>query len=135
MYKSYTIYDSTGNILVSGEVPADQVSLQLNRYPGAFLIEQESDPGTDVVDTVNATVLKGQKSPPPPRVKLYDESRAELYPKLADQLDMLWHSMDDGTLPKAEPFYTYIKTIKQAYPKDDSTPTGSVSVISADNIP
>ena len=39
------------------------------------------------------------------------------YPPVAEQLDMLWHAMDQGQLPKAEPFYSNIKRIKDKYPK------------------
>lgn len=135
MYTSFTIYDSSGNIIVSGRVLTEDLPHQLDRYPGAFLVEQESDPSTDIVDPVTNTILKGQRPPPPPPVKTYDQNRLNLYPDVGEQLDMLWHAMDTGTLTKAEPFYTYIKTIKDAYPKDNSTPTNSVSIISADNTP
>jgi hypothetical protein len=39
------------------------------------------------------------------------------YPKVEDQMDMLWHAMDDGVIPKVEPFYSQIKAIKDKYPK------------------
>lgn len=48
----------------------------------------------------------------------YIEQRKMEYPKMSDQLDMLWHAMNDGLLPKAEPFYTSIKTVKDKYPKE-----------------
>lgn len=47
----------------------------------------------------------------------YAKRRAENYPALSEQLDALWHAMDQGTLPKAEPFYSSIKTVKETYPK------------------
>ena len=47
----------------------------------------------------------------------YVEQRAAEYPPIKDQLDALWHAMDQGTLPKAEPFYSSIKTVKETYPK------------------
>ena len=48
---------------------------------------------------------------------MYRNQRSQEYPQVTDQLDMLWHAMDDGTLPKVEPFYTQIKTVKDKYPK------------------
>lgn len=48
----------------------------------------------------------------------YIDQRKMEYPKMSDQLDMLWHAMNDGLLPKAEPFYTSIKTVKDKYPKE-----------------
>jgi len=39
------------------------------------------------------------------------------YPSLGDQLDMLWHAIDNGTLNKTSDFYTAIKAVKDAHPK------------------
>lgn len=52
----------------------------------------------------------------------YKKYRAQNYPPIEDQLDMLWHGMHEGTLPKAEPFYSTIKRIKETYPKDGVVP-------------
>jgi hypothetical protein len=67
--------------------------------------------------------------PPPPQELLddipnvlateYRRHRAVEYPQIYDQLDMLWHAMDDGTLPKVDSFYDAIKTIKDKYPKSE----------------
>ena len=43
--------------------------------------------------------------------------REREYPSIGDQLDMLWHAMDQGSLTQVEPFYTKIKEIKDKYPK------------------
>ena len=40
------------------------------------------------------------------------------YPALGDQLDMLWHAIDNGTLNKTSDFYTAIKAVKDAHPKE-----------------
>ncbi|MBF8688051.1 MULTISPECIES: hypothetical protein [Pseudomonas] len=45
------------------------------------------------------------------------KARATDYPAIEEQLDMLWHAMDQGTMPKAEPFYSTIRRVKQQYPK------------------
>ena len=50
-------------------------------------------------------------------VSQYSERRRAEYPQITDQLDALWHAMDQGTLPKVEPFYSQIKTVKDRYPK------------------
>jgi hypothetical protein len=47
----------------------------------------------------------------------YQRTRAEQYPAIADQLDMLWHAMDTGALPKVDSFYSAIKAVKDANPK------------------
>lgn len=51
----------------------------------------------------------------------YKQLRADSYPKLADQLDMLWHAMDSGQTPKVEPFYSEIKAVKDKFPKVPGT--------------
>lgn len=134
MLKSFTIYDQLGNILSSGQVLAEDLPLQLTNYPGAYLLEEASDPAKDIIDTINKTVLKNQKPPEPEKIKSYAESRNELYPDVTEQLDMLWHSMDRNEIPKAEPFYSYIKAIKDAYPKNGTVPPDSVVVISGDSV-
>jgi hypothetical protein len=48
----------------------------------------------------------------------YKEQRAKQYPSIGDQLDMLWHAIDNGTLNKTSDFYTAIKAVKDAHPKE-----------------
>jgi hypothetical protein len=40
------------------------------------------------------------------------------YPSLGDQLDMLWHAIDTNSLNKTSDFYTAIKAVKDAHPKE-----------------
>jgi hypothetical protein len=47
----------------------------------------------------------------------YADQRRSAYPILGDQLDMLWHAMDVGVLPKVQDFYDAIKAVKDQYPK------------------
>jgi hypothetical protein len=42
---------------------------------------------------------------------------ARKYPSITDQLDMLWHAMDNNEIPRANTFYTAIQTVKNAHPK------------------
>ena len=44
--------------------------------------------------------------------------RLRKYPPIGDQLDMLWHAIDNGTLNKTSDFYTAIKAVKDAHPKE-----------------
>lgn len=48
----------------------------------------------------------------------YRKLRKLEYPNVADQLDMLWHAMNDQKIPKSEPFYSKIKAVKDKYPKE-----------------
>ena len=43
--------------------------------------------------------------------------RVKEYSSVLDQLDQLWHDIDEGKLDKTGSFYTTIKTIKDKYPK------------------
>ena len=49
----------------------------------------------------------------------YMSKRSYEYPRIQEQLDMLWHAMDDGALPKDNAFYTSIKAVKDKYPKPE----------------
>jgi len=39
------------------------------------------------------------------------------YPKIGEQLDKLWHDIDEGKLDKNGEFYNYIKNVKDTFPK------------------
>lgn len=44
-------------------------------------------------------------------------SRQSAYPPISDQLDMLWHAIDEGTLDKTSDFYQSLKAVKDSFPK------------------
>ncbi|MGO1208013.1 MAG: hypothetical protein ACTMIS_13975, partial [Pseudomonas putida] len=60
--------------------------------------------------------IDGEFEPHAPDVS-YDLARRGGYPPIEEQLDMLWHAMDQGAMPKAEPFYTTLQRVKQQHPK------------------
>ena len=51
----------------------------------------------------------------------YARTRADAYPSIGDQLDMLWHAIDVGDWTAAKvkttEFYTALKAVKDANPK------------------
>lgn len=49
--------------------------------------------------------------------KLYQSLRRSEYPPISDQIDMIWHAMDNGGFPIINDFYETIKEIKNKYPK------------------
>lgn len=56
--------------------------------------------------------------PPLPVELPYTLKRAREYPTVAEQLDMLWDTMDADLMPgKDGPWYQAIKAIKDKYPK------------------
>jgi len=126
--KYYAVYDNTGKIIRSGSCPEAAFAFQLMNTEVEFLIEtdHEVDPATDEIHHDTQTVLKGVRTPEPPPGSLaaapeYVQNRVQLYPSVQEQLDMMWHAMDDGTSPKVEPWYSLIKGIKEAHP----APTGT----------
>lgn len=55
--------------------------------------------------------------PEPPLT--YRELRAAAYPTLGDQLDMIWHAINQGLpLDTTSQFYQAIAQVKETYPKD-----------------
>ena len=50
----------------------------------------------------------------------YKNQRRNAYPEIGDQLDMLWHSIDQDPQLKSKyfNFYEAIKAVKVKYPKD-----------------
>lgn len=47
--------------------------------------------------------------------------RSQEYPKIEDQLDMLWHMMDQDVIPgKDSIWYNSIKTVKDTNPKSSN---------------
>ena len=47
----------------------------------------------------------------------YQKDRKEQYPDIGDQLDMLWHAIDSGTLDQTSDFYITLKEVKDNNPK------------------
>ena len=72
----------------------------------------------DVAYDANGNVVTYNES----TVQAYIDANAyksqRQYPSLGDQLDMLWHAIDNGTLNKTSDFYTAIKAVKDAHPKE-----------------
>lgn len=125
----FTVYNAAGEILRSGQCPEEFVSNQASA--GEFVIAQESDPASDMVDPATQQVLRGAK-PPLPVDMDYRRARLMAYPDLGDQLDMLWHAMDERPALRTEPFYSALKAVKDAYPKDNSVVPGSVVIYPVD---
>ena len=49
--------------------------------------------------------------------KTYKLDREVEYPELGEQLDALFHDIDEGKLDKTGSFYTLLKEVKDTYPK------------------
>ena len=55
-----------------------------------------------------------------PEQSKYAQQRRNAYPEIGDQLDMLWHSIDQDPQLKSKyfDFYETIKAVKVKYPKN-----------------
>jgi len=55
-----------------------------------------------------------------PEESKYAQQRKNAYPEIGDQLDMLWHSIDQDPQLKSKyfDFYEAIKAVKVKYPKN-----------------
>jgi len=49
----------------------------------------------------------------------YQRDRMQSYPSIGNQLDMLWHAMNNGEIPKANTFFDAIETVKTSFPKPE----------------
>ncbi len=49
----------------------------------------------------------------------YQQLRKFAYPDIGEQMDALWHAMDEGVLPKIEPMYSDIKAVKEQFEKNN----------------
>lgn len=124
--KHFVIHNAAGEILRTGICQDETFELQV-QGPDEFVIEAQADVEIDSVDPATGQIVPGGR-PPPPVDMDYRKARLEAYPGVNEQLDMLWHAMDNDVLPKVEPFYSRLKAVKDAYPKDNSVVPGSVIV-------
>jgi hypothetical protein len=128
--KHFVVHNAAGEILRAGVCQDEVLEFQATG-PDEFVIEAEADVETDSVDTATGQVIAGGRPPPPVNMD-YRKARVDAYPNVREQLDMLWHAMDSYHMPRVEPFYSRIKAVKEAYPKDNSVVPGSVVVYSVE---
>ncbi len=68
--------------------------------------------------TMEQVIEKAQELQAIEQQNLYKIERAKSYPSINDQLDMLWHMMDNETIPgKDSQWYNVIKVVKDSNPK------------------
>ena len=78
--------------------------------------------GNNVATDVPEQTIKDEMD----RVRIeeqYKSERANMYPDIREQLDQLWHAMDNDETKRLEPFYSSIKNVKDTFPKDVSNNT------------
>ena len=83
---------------------------------GTFIAQWKSgspQPTESEIETAHAPWQAEQDA------QAYARTRAAAYPSIGDQLDMLWHAIDDNATLKTRyaDFHTAIKAVKDANPK------------------
>ena len=96
-------------------IPDDAVSLTDDEYN--TIIDEQSK--GKVIDVKNDKVVTEEYVLSEEQIaNIYRMKRKSNYPEITEQLDMLWHMMDDETLPgKGSDWYNTILDIKTKYPK------------------
>ena len=83
----------------------------------ANLIIHSADPKPTELELTDALAAKQAEFD----AAAYARARADAYPSIGDQLDMLWHAIDTGDWTAAKvkttKFYTALKAVKDANPK------------------
>ena len=82
-----------------------------NSYDTLIWLDDSPKPTKQELDSQWLTVKNYLES------KAYIDKRQVEYPKITDQLDMLWHAIDSGSLDKDSDFYKSLKAVKDANPK------------------
>lgn len=87
--------------------------------PTDAAVEVPEPPPQDVVFPYKTRYVNGQyvRTTEPWMPVTHAQERLMAYPPVGDQLDMLWHAMNRGEIPRVEPFYRQIKEVKDKYPK------------------
>ena len=93
---------------------ADKMAAIQSLVPGAQVTIE--DGRVTWYDPAVAPVTEEQIAAEVERLR-YVPLRAQAYPNPLDQLDMLWHAMDQGKLSKDNDFYQAIKAVKDRFPK------------------
>ena len=77
------------------------------------------DEGTTPIPKADIEAKMNEMANEPEQSK-YAEQRRNAYPEIGDQLDMLWHSIDQNPelQMKYFDFYQAIKSVKVKYPKN-----------------
>lgn len=74
---------------------------------------------TEEINDLKLREIEHEKRQEKRKLEDYKYKREEQYKKLPEYLDMLWHAMDRGEIPKAIEFYDHVKSVKTSFPKPE----------------
>lgn len=108
MIKKFFLYRDDGMMLSTAYLTDDEAAGQVN----ITSVEPTPEPGKvpwfidGAWENRDVVVVETAQS----------EIRQRAYPAIGEQLDMLWHAMDRGEIPKAQVWYDSIKQVKDSVP-------------------
>jgi 4-hydroxyphenylpyruvate dioxygenase-like putative hemolysin len=110
----YVITDSGNRIVASGIVQSQNTALV--EVPEGCRIHFGI---TAALGSTKQMLVDGQvvDTQEPIFEATYQTKRMSDYPSVGEQMDMLWHAMNNGDMAKIEPFYSEILAVKQRFPK------------------
>ena len=94
--------------LVGGQLAGDPDGKNIN------YIDEQKPPSEKAITDEIARLEKEESD------NAYKDKRAVAYPSIVDQLDLLWHAIDSGTLDNRDhrnKFYSTLKEVKTNNPK------------------
>lgn len=104
--------DPTSLSVIMGEITDPKIQQMAEQY-GMILMELEQD------EVSGGFYLPGKL---PQFQESYDLLRQQEYPPIAEQLDMLYHDIEQGKLgetAKDSSFYSALKQVKETFPKEE----------------
>lgn len=108
--KQFIYLDSENRVIEKMAVPDNTPLLE---KPGLLCVEVDEDVPLNTIygetTYVDTPMFTDEAD--------YRKKRKAAYPPISEQLDMLWKAMNENLLPRAEPFYSTIKGVKDLYPK------------------
>ena len=119
----------TGEILSTGKAEHIPNGGVCSAFPDELVIEGVADITTDTICKKTHVVLPNTRIIPKVFVE-YSEARAKNYPSITEQLDMLWHGMNSGQIPKVDEFFNSIKVVKDTFPKGNMVEEDSLLIYS-----
>ncbi len=111
---NFLVIDATGLILRKGSCPDSMLAQQARA--GQTAIEDTWEGTSDLVHKI-VNSERVEFTPEPASAPPIAAQREAVYPPIGDQIDALWHAMDEGLLPKVPAFYDPIKAVKSKLPK------------------
>lgn len=113
MTKKYFVYDGGGMIIATAFLEPEDAALQTNMT--------DIEPPLDIGKVPWFIKEEGRWESRDPVVidNTAIELRTRMYPPVGEQLDMLWHAMNRGEIPKAQGWFDAIKSIKDEVPRDE----------------